>query len=250
MTTLFKKLFLLVFLFGSLSLASAQNHYTQVYIPTVFPSISDGINPYQISSSLQKVLMDKGIKATFNKSTDAENYCQELTVVLDKRSNLFRSKVHVQLVDCMGSVVWENTGEGMSKGFVEGYAEAVADALKDLKELPQSKVKTKNTAQPVRTLPALVQNEKQIYFNDTYLVELKPKEKGAELLVLNSEKLGYDEKQVIATLQPADLEGLYEVSFIKPNGEVWSGMVMLKTNELSLSIAKGEEKEKIVLYKQ
>ncbi|MFV0365589.1 MAG: hypothetical protein ACK5JS_03675 [Mangrovibacterium sp.] len=243
MKHLLRKATFALLLSGSLFVASAQEKYTQVYIPTSFPGVRDGINPYQISTAIQKEFIDKGIATTFNKSTDSETFCQELQVAVEKVNNLLRTKLNIKLVDCMGNVVWENEGTGMSKDFVAGYAEAVADAMKDLTELPAVQG---STVQPVRTLPAIASRNKTIYYSEKYILELKDN----ELIVLNSEKLGYASKQVIGKLELSDLEGLYEVNFTMPDGEVWSGMAMLKNDELSLSIAKDGEKQKIVLHKQ
>ncbi|MFV0555253.1 MAG: hypothetical protein ACK5LR_11200 [Mangrovibacterium sp.] len=246
MKNLFQKTLVILLLLGVYGAAIAQSTYTQVYIPTSFPSIGEGLNPYQTSSAVQKILLEKGIKSTFNKSTDAERFCEELQVSVEKENNMFRSKVNVKLIDCMGDVVWQNEGTGVSKDFVNGYAEAIADAMKELKKLPQPKKQMAQNTQPVRTLPAIASRNKIIYYSEKYIVELKDN----TLIILNSEKLGYEAQQVIATLEPSDLEGLYEVKFTMSDGKVWNGLGMMKDDELSLSLRHDDEKQKIVLTKQ
>ncbi len=248
MIRIFNRIMLAILLVFSFGTVLAQNEYTQVYIPTSFSSIGDGVNPYQVSTSLQQAFLDKGIKTTFNKESNAANYCNQLQVAIEKSNSLLRCKINLQLVDCLGQIVWQQEGVGQSKGFVEGYAEAIADALKDLNKLPVSTVKTiKKEASNAVTTQVI---DKVIYYNDKYLFELKENDKKLDLIILNSEKLSYQKNQVVATLEPSDMENLYEVKFTMPDGTVWLGMAIQNNDELTLSITDRNEKQKIVLNKQ
>ncbi|MFV0520860.1 MAG: hypothetical protein ACK5MI_00300 [Mangrovibacterium sp.] len=247
MKQIFRKGIVALVLSISLNVVSAQHNYTQVYIPTSFPTIGSGVNPYQISTSLQQVFISKDIKTTFNKNSNSDSYCDELQVGIIKENSMLRCKVKVQLTDCRGEIVWEEEGAGRSKNFVDGYAEAVADALKDLDNLPSVAIDEVNASE---TKAPVSKNKGTIYYNDKYLLELNKKVDRLDLIVLNSDKLDYQKKQIIATLKTADLEDLYEVKFTMPNGTIWLGVAMMKGEELSLSIANGENKQKIVLHKQ
>lgn len=243
MNILLRKTCLAILFALAILFVKAQAPYRGVYIPTSFPLIGDGINPYQVSSSLQNVFLKKNIPTTFNKSGDVQELCNELQVSLEKQSSLLRSKVNVQLIDCRGNVVWENSGVGQSKEFVEGYAEAIEDALKNLNSLPINLLVSNRVVEKS-------DDAKSIFFNEKYIVELVEKEQIQELVVLNAEKLGYEPMQIIAKLTPSDLEGFYDVKFLSADGKEWTGMASLSNQQISISIACQDEKQKIILEKK
>ncbi|WP_163707521.1 hypothetical protein [Mangrovibacterium lignilyticum] len=265
-----KKILLLAALIISVVVVSAQSTYKYVIIPIVVPEIGNGIDPSGVSSSLQKALSKKSIECVFESAERPADYCEALTAVIEKESSLLRNKISIKLRDCMNRVVWENAGVGMSKEFREGYAEAIEDALKDFNELPAIKYAQSQVATTVpvaaAVVPATVTPElpvveateqvsdytpQNIYFNEKYLVDYVSTASGdRKLIILNGNSLGYEKMQDIATLVSSDLQGIYTVKFMQPNGDVWTGVANETSSELKISISRGDDRTVITLQKQ
>lgn len=264
-----RKSFLLTLFLAVATLVSAQEHYKFVIIPTTFPSIGDGIDPYGTSGAIQQSLNEKGIPCFFESSEHPLDPCDGLRVKLEKGRSLLRNKVEFQLTDCMNRTIWESEGVGMSKEFREGYGEAIADALKDLEELPvyqyekpqayarttpkvvapAAAVSTTTVAKTTGESPAYT--PQNLYFNAEYVVDiLNDSEGNKKLLVVNGEKLGYEKLQPIAELTESDLPGIFTVEWTEPNGDKWSGVATESDGTLKISIKSGDEKKTIVLDKQ
>lgn len=263
-----KRIFLLAaFVTGVLSVL-AQGNYKYVIIPTRASEIGEGIDPYGVSSSLQKTLSNKSIRSVFESAERPADYCEALTAEFVKESSLLKNKLSITFRDCMNRVVWSNMGTGRSKEFRQGYAEAIEEALKDFNRLPaikyaqpQAVATTAVVPQPkteVAIAPAVVEKTEgedytpqNIYFNEKYLVDFVRATSGdRKLIVLNGNSLGYEKMQEIATLAPSDLTGIYMVKFIQPNGDIWSGVANETGSELKISISSGDDRTVITLQKQ
>lgn len=263
-----KPLILFAFLFAII-LVQAQSTYKYVIIPINVPTIGKGIDPYGVSSSLQKKLNDKSIKSVFETVERPADYCDALIAYLDKENSMLKNKISIELRDCMNRVIWSNVGTGMSKEFRQGYAEAIADALKDFNALPAVQyAATPAVVAPVAPAAPLVQaatpaevgvataskgeyTPSNLYFGDKYLVDYVKAENGTnKLVVMNAASLGYEKFQEIATLVSSDLPGILTVKWTQPNGEVWSGVATESGSELKISISSGGSKEVISLQKQ
>ena len=145
---------MLMLVFVQLSFAQAT--YKYVIIPTRFSDIGNGFNPYGVSSSLQKIFNEKGIRTVFESDDRPEDYCDALNIELEKTSSMFKNKLKVILKDCQNRVIWSNEGTGQSKDFHDGYAEALTDALSGLKELPENITAAQVSRNPAPVVEAKV----------------------------------------------------------------------------------------------
>jgi len=264
-----KGLLSFVFFMSVVVLTSGQSSYKYVMIPTKIPEIGEGIDPYGVSSTIQRVLTEKSVKCIFERNEKPADVCEALKVRLERESSLLKNKLKVELTDCLGRVVWSKTGEGRSKDFREGYAEAIQDAFLDFDELPAIKysmpvvAESSSVAMPVQQTAQEPIAEKdvvqaadtdasqRVYFNSEYLFECK---QGADgqliLIILNGTAVGYQKLQEVAVLKASDLPGIYSVRFTMPDGSVWAGVAHKTDSELKLSISSGEAKKVINLQKQ
>ncbi len=257
---------------------SAQEKYKYVIVPTHFPGIGSGLDPYGVSSSLQKILTEKSIKCNIQQNQLPEDYCETLTAHVEKVPNMFRSKVKVEFKDCRNQTIWSGEGTGMSKAFREGYAEAMAAALKDFETLPvnQSLQYEKPKRVVATTQPEVVVAEKEVepvvekaalakpitqstqriykpsnlFYNYNYFVDVIEKGNGnKELMILNGELLGYQNLEVIATLVPSGLENVYTVEWNNADKSLLNGVANLVDNELKISLKNASGKLVIQLQK-
>ena len=275
-----KKLLFISFLLIYSATSIAQNSYEYVIIPTKFPGISDGINPYGICSAINKTLGEKNIESVFETNEEPDDICDALTVNLIKTSNMFRNKLKVELLNCFGKVVWEAEGTGRSKEYDKGYAEAFADAVSELDELPVNETQmvrkspvavTKTNPEPeakemampateadLPETPDKMGNEKEtsghqlanLFFNDQFFVNILDDENGGKKLkILNGKSLGYENIDIIATLAPSGLENVFTVSWLNSDGFKLNGVANLTADELKISLLDGDEKKVITLQK-
>lgn len=258
-----KSLFFILFL-SFIGYVYAQQPFKYVIIPTQFPEIGKGFNPYSVSSVLQKILNEKGMKSVFETDQRPADYCEALNVVLEKTSSMFTNKLLVQLRDCQNNVIWSHEGVGRSKDFTQGYAEAIADAMSDFSELPQNRL-LQNVAVAPATVPAPasvpevvattgneeIYKPQNLYFNETYFVDLVSESDNLKkLLVINGKLLGYDKLQQIATLTSTDLPGMYTAEWITPQGETLRGVANLADNKLTITLSSENKPVVITLMKQ
>lgn len=280
-----KKISILLTVLFAAVLVQAQSTYKYVIVPINVPGIGKGIDPYGVSSSLQKILNGKSIKSVYETPERPADYCDALIAYMNKENSMLKNKLSIELRDCMNRVIWSNVGTGMSKEYREGYAEAIEDALKDFNALPAVQYATAPAvaapvapaapavaapAAPVVEKPAEVgtasviaiamgpdangkeqaYEPKNIYFNEKYLVDYVKDGNDGSFIVLNSDKLGYEKLQVIAKLQATDIPGIYTVEWTKPDRTLWKGVAKETNDELKISISSGGSKEVIDLQKQ
>jgi len=283
-----KNSFLLTILFIGLSLSSfSQNSYKYVIIPTHFSDIGKGLNPYGVSSSLQNVFNKKDILTIFKTNNNQENYENTLTADLENTSSFFRIKVKVILNDYQNNVIWSHEGTGTSKDYYNGYDEAIKDALSELKKLPENKTYIRTVSSPkkssfsvkkpdgmmvpsnenfkektsdsLKTYTGIIATEdsekiynpKNLYFNDTYFIDLLDNpEGGKNLIIVNGKLLGYKNHQKIATLTPAGSDGVFYVKWTTPEGNTLFGTSNIKDGTLTVTLSSGDKPVTIKLIKQ
>jgi len=283
-----KNCFLITLLFMGLShLSLAQNIYKYVIIPTHFSDIGKGLNPYGVSSSLQEIFYQKNIPTIFKTNNNLNNYENTLTADLEKTSTLFTNKIKVLLKDFQGRIIWSNEGVGKSKDYYKGYKEAINDALSELKKLPENKnyVKTissekeaslsvkkpdgimtsspekitEETANYSNTSKGIIATEnsdeiykpKNLYYNDTYFIDLLDNsEGGKDLIIVNGKLLGYKNHQKIANLTPSQSDGIFKVKWTTPEEETLFGTANLENEKLSITLSSKDKPIIIKLIKQ
>lgn len=270
-----KRFLLMVVLMTVVSGLWAQGTYKYVIIPTTIPELGKGINPYGVSSAIQKNLTLKSIQCMFESPERPDDYCEALIVSVEKVNSLLRNKLVLHFKDCTSREVWSAEGTGMSKDFRVGYAEAIEDALKDFNELPAMQyahtpastpvakpvekpqpVVVKEAVMPVAKEEVALGEEaayqpKNLYFNEKYLVDYITLDGGGgSLLILNGQSLGYEKLQKVADIKASDIVGVYSVQWTKPDGTVWNGVAQETDSELKISVSSGDQKEVINLQKQ
>jgi len=271
-----------------LSLSSyTQNSYKYIIIPTHFSNINEGLNPYGVSSSLQNIFNKKNIHTIFKTNDNLENYENTLTVDLENISTLFTIKVKVLLKDFQEHVIWSNEGSGTSKDYYKGYDEAITAALSKLKKLPENKhfvnaissekktsfsvkkpdgkmvpstedfaEKTSDSSKPIAAIIHTEKSEKiykpkNLYYNDTYFIDLLDNSEGCKnMIIVNGKLLGYKNHQKIATLTPADSDGVFYTKWTTPEGKDLFGTAKLKDGTLSVTLTSGDNPLIIKLIKQ
>ena len=216
-------LFLLV-----VQLAVGQSVFKYVIIPTAYPEIGEGFNPYGISGEIQRNFHAKSIQSQFESKQKPADLCDALTVSLIKKSSMFKNKLRIELKDCMNNVVWAGEGEGESKEYRQGYAEAVADALSELKALPEN-----NLRQQFNALPAAVTEK------TAEAVTVAPAEAvqvAAPAVVVAPESLAPVKAEPAATVAPSVDQTNY-----KPRNLYWNSSYFIDV------VQAGNEKQLIVL---
>jgi len=136
-----KKLLTGIFLFGFVLMSSAQdlNNYKYIIVPETF-SFTDGVDQYRLNS-LTKFLFEKNgfntIMKTEDKPGDLKNDpCLGLNTNITDNSNLFVTKLTLQLIDCGGNVVFETKeGSTRAKDFKTAHHEALRDAFNTVETL-------------------------------------------------------------------------------------------------------------------
>ena len=253
-----KKYISFVFLLVFCELSFAQTPYQYVIIPTRFSEFGSGFNPYELSSSIQRILTEKSIKCTIESAEKSDNYCDALIVGLEKTSTAFRNKLIIELKDCQNRTVWRAEGKGISKSYNEGYAEALAEALEELKELPVNNTTVSHAVASVE-IPEVIETDeneaiykpKNLYFNDTYFVDLLAGDDGLKkIIIINGKLLGYKNLQKIATLTPSGLGDSYFVHWITPQGTSISGVANFTETKLNISLSMGDKPVVIIMMKQ
>lgn len=283
-----KNFFLISILLLELSMSSfAQNSYKYIIIPTHFSDIGKGLNPYGVSSSLQDAFNKKNIPTIFKTNNNLDNYENTLTADLEKTSSLLTNKIKVILKDYQGQIIWSNEGVGKSKDFYKGYNQAIKDALSEFKELPEKKhyvravssekesslsVKkpdeittsspekiTEKTANYSNTSKGIIATEtsdeiykpKNLYYNDTYFIDLLDNSEGGKnLIIVNGKLLGYKNHQKLANMTPAGSDGVFYVKWTTPEGNTLFGTANLKDGTLSITLSSDDKPLIIKLIKQ
>ncbi|HKJ41348.1 MAG TPA: hypothetical protein VKA27_04605 [Sunxiuqinia sp.] len=233
----------------------AQSTYKYVIIPTKFPELSEGFNPYGMSSSIQAVLIKKNIPSQIEEGQRPADYCDALTVDVIKVSSLLTNKLKVEFKNCRNQVVWQGEGKGQSKDFPTGYAEAFADAVSNFNKLPENPEaatasKSTKKTEVISDQDAADYQPKNPFYNSTYFVDLVDGDGNTKkLVVINGKLLGYKDLQVIGTLTPSGLDNVYTLNWTDKNGDQLTGVANLSDTELKISLPSGGSATVITLKK-
>lgn len=131
---------------------SKLNNYKYILVPTQF-EFQRSPDIHQINS-LTKFLFNKVGFTTFltNESFPndlAKNRCEALTTRIINNSNIFSTRVTIELVDCNNNVVFTTRqGKSKLKDYRKAYNEAIREAFKDIENInysykPKSEIREK-----------------------------------------------------------------------------------------------------------
>ncbi|APD07701.1 hypothetical protein UJ101_02200 [Flavobacteriaceae bacterium UJ101] len=250
-----KKLFS-VLLVTFLITSYAQERYQYVIIPNEFDGFNNKENPYGLSSSTHYLLKKRSIKTINEKDLQSfQTPCEGLKVNIKNVSSMFKNKVRFILENCNGTEVYSAEGKGKSKEFREGYTEALQEAMAGLQTLPyidngiKKEVQVTQNANPavvpvIVTPPVqgIIETEEDdyeptnLYFNNTYMLDLVEENGKKQLKAINGTLLGYKKLQNIATLSPSGIDDTYLIQWITPNGQTINGMAKFSGKELQISL--------------
>ena len=161
------KIVLIVFLFISFITVTQEkkvSNYKYIIVPKQFEFLKEA-DQYQ-TSSLTKFLLKKNGFTVFLDSEEfpeelKNDRCKALTASFVVNSNLFKTKLVLQLKDCFGKVLFASEGVSRKKDFKKGYQEAIRNAhklMEDITYIPLSKkeqikeTKTELVVTPVNTV--------------------------------------------------------------------------------------------------
>lgn len=124
-----KKYFLLfALLFSSIIFSQNVTDYKYVVVPSKF-SFSKEVNKYNLNALTKSVLEKQGYEVYYD--TDilpqdlAENRCKALYADMLDNSNMFVTKIKLELKDCKNEVVFvSEEGESREKDFLKSYIQA------------------------------------------------------------------------------------------------------------------------------
>ena len=86
-----KKHLLSIWFLLVVQLAVGQSAFKYVIIPTAYPEIGEGFNPYGISGEIQRNFHAKSIQSQFESKQKPADLCDALTVSLIKKSSMFKN---------------------------------------------------------------------------------------------------------------------------------------------------------------
>ena len=133
MKTKFAIIFLLLFVFISVSAQSSLNNYKYVIVPKKFDFLKEA-DQYQLNS-LTKFLLDKENFTTFFDDEDfpedlVKDRCLALEAKVIDDSGLFKTKLTVQLEDCRKNILFiSRQGDSKEKEYQKAYYEALREAF-------------------------------------------------------------------------------------------------------------------------
>jgi len=163
-----------IFLFSTISLFAQKdiNSYKYIIIPEQF-EFQKGVDQYQINSLTLFLFEKEGFNtiSTGEVFPDelAKNSCSALKSVLRKNSNMFTTKITIELVDCFNNVVFTSVeGASKIKEYQKAYHEAIREAFESVKELDykydgssQSMVKALEEQEPTNEIKTVDEASEQ-----------------------------------------------------------------------------------------
>ena len=224
-----KKLLTYIFVFGFVIVASAQkiNNYKYVIIPETFEFTGE-VDEYRLNS-LTKFLFEKNgystLMKTDRKPNDLQNNpCLGLNTRVLDNSNLFVTKLTLQIIDCGDNVIFE-TKEGRSreKDYQMAYQEALRDAFNSIEEMNYEYVEadsqknvseTKTEAAPLAEDPVLEEIEETEIAEEPQVYEDVEKVEAGEVNMFNK-KYQYSGK-IYGVKETAQGLGLFQENSSDP----------------------------------
>lgn len=143
-----KKVFLLFVLFVY-SFSFAQDNYKYVIVPKKFSFFKEE-NKYNLNAMTKSFFETEGFQVFYDKDDFpkelAENRCLALFVNAEEDSNMFSTKVSLELRDCYNKVLHtSNLGTSKEKEFKKAYTEAFRNALSSMKGYLKIKTAVKSS---------------------------------------------------------------------------------------------------------
>ena len=149
MKTKFAIIFLLLFVFISVSAQSSLNNYKYVIVPKKFDFLKEA-DQYQLNS-LTKFLLDKENFTTFfDDEVFPEDLVKDRCLALEAKviddSGLFKTKLTVQLEDCRKNILFTSRqGDSKEKEYQKAYYESLREAFQTFQTInyaynPQQRV--------------------------------------------------------------------------------------------------------------
>jgi len=129
---------LLVIISNSIIGQQQINNYKYITVPKKF-DFQKTDDQYQLNSLTKFLFNKEGFKSLFDVDTKPEelvnNACLNLIVKVNNNSNMFTTKLNVELMNCMNEVVYSGDGRSKLKEYKKAYHEAIRKALEPIKNL-------------------------------------------------------------------------------------------------------------------
>lgn len=145
----------ILFLFISVSVFAQKkniNNYKYILVPMQFEGFKKP-DKHQTSSLLEYLFNKNGYQAFLNDKTMprdlAENKCRALTSYLKDNSNMFTTKVVIELRDCYNNVVYTSKeAKSKIKDYKRAYHATIKEAFKSIQALNYKYVPLKEESRP------------------------------------------------------------------------------------------------------
>ena len=216
-----KKVILLFVLFVY-SFSFAQDNYKYVIVPKKFTFFKEE-NKYNLNVMTKSFFETEGFEVYFD--TDefpkelAENRCLALFVNAEEDSNMFSTKVSLELKDCYNKVLHtSNLGISKEKEFKKAYTEAFRESLSSMKGLLKIKNITNKSPEKLNDVIVSVPSKKQNTIINTSELRAEVTETGYNLVDYSGFKVFYLYATSLDTVFLASKDIYKGVLFKKNNG--------------------------------
>ena len=216
-----KKVILLFVLFVY-SFSFAQDNYKYVIVPKKFTFFKEE-NKYNLNVMTKSFFETEGFEVYFD--TDefpkelAENRCLALFVYAEEDSNMFSTKVSLELKDCYNKVLHtSNLGISKEKEFKKAYTEAFRESLSSMKGLLKIKNTTNKSPVKLNDVMVSVPSKKQNTIINTSELRAEVTETGYNLVDYSGFKVFYLYATSLDTVFLASKDIYKGVLFKKNNG--------------------------------
>ncbi len=216
-----KKVILLFVLFVY-SFSFAQDNYKYVIVPKKFTFFKEE-NKYNLNVMTKSFFETEGFEVYFD--TDefpkelAENRCLALFVYAEEDSNMFSTKVSLELKDCYNKVLHtSNLGISKEKEFKKAYTEAFRESLSSMKGLLKIKNITNKSPEKLNDVIVSVPSKKQNTIINTSELRAEVTETGYNLVDYSGFKVFYLYATSLDTVFLASKDIYKGVLFKKNNG--------------------------------
>ena len=216
-----KKLVLLFVLFVSV-FSFGQESYKYVIVPKKFNFFKEE-NKYNLNVMTKSFFEKEGFLVYFD--TDefpkelAENRCLALFVNAEEDSNMFSTKVSLELKDCYNKVLHtSNLGISKDKEFKKAYTEAFREALSSMKGLLKIKNATVKSPEKLNDVIVSVPSKKPNTIINTSELRAEVTETGYNLVDYSGFKVFYLYATSLDTVFLASKDIYKGVLFKKNNG--------------------------------
>lgn len=202
------------------SMAQKQiNNYAYVVIPEQF-SFQKSADQYQLNSLVKFLLEKEGVVCFMDNEKIPQKYilldCGGLKLKYHKNSNMFKTKLWFELLDCSNNAVFTSE-EGMSreKEYEKAYQEAIRASMESFKALSYSYEPLETPEAPALPAVAVVMTEEvTVYTNDKgFSIAVKAANGSYVGYVHKSATLDYSEGELICKLLQTSLPNVYKVQW-------------------------------------